>query len=328
MHAALRSPAFALSLLAARRCAARPRRSSAASRPTAASAAPKSRCSSPAPGLADAQEILFYEPGITVTHLEAAGANAVKTKLTIAPDCRLGLAPAARPHGQRASASCARSASARCRRSRRSSRTTTSPQPQTIALDTTVNGVADNEDVDYFAVEAKKGRADHGRGRRHAAGQHVLRSLRRDPGREAVRAGPLATTRRWSGRTASARSSPRRTARTSSRSAKRRSPATASCLYRLHVGRFPRPTAVLPSGGKPGETLDVHWLGDVLASEAEKITLPADGSSSVRRVRPRRPRHLAHRPMPFRLSDLTNVLEVEPNNGLAEGHRRSPRRSP
>src|SRR5690242_672048 len=39
--------------------------------------------------LADAQEILFYSPGITVTGLEAAD-GAVKTKLSIAGDCRLG----------------------------------------------------------------------------------------------------------------------------------------------------------------------------------------------------------------------------------------------
>ena len=39
--------------------------------------------------LADAQEILFYSPGIAVTGLEAAD-NAVKTKLAIAADCRLG----------------------------------------------------------------------------------------------------------------------------------------------------------------------------------------------------------------------------------------------
>ena len=36
----------------------------------------------------------------------------------------------------------------------------------------------------------QEGGADHGRGRRAAAGQHVLRSLRRDSRRRAVRAGP------------------------------------------------------------------------------------------------------------------------------------------
>ena len=30
-------------------------------------------------------------------------------------------------------------------------------KPQSIAMNVTVNGVADNEDIDYYAVEAKKG---------------------------------------------------------------------------------------------------------------------------------------------------------------------------
>ena len=39
--------------------------------------------------LADAQEILFYTPGISVKSLEGTD-GAVKTKLAIAADCRLG----------------------------------------------------------------------------------------------------------------------------------------------------------------------------------------------------------------------------------------------
>ena len=35
-----------------------------------------------------------------------------------------------------------------------------------------------------------------------------------------------------------------------------------ACQYRLHVGTFPRPTAVVPAGGKPGEELEVTFLGD------------------------------------------------------------------
>jgi hypothetical protein len=42
--------------------------------------------------LADAQEIMFYEPGITVASLTPdAGGGSVKAKLNIAADCRLGL---------------------------------------------------------------------------------------------------------------------------------------------------------------------------------------------------------------------------------------------
>ena len=38
----------------------------------------------------------------------------------------------------------------------------------------------------------------------------------------------------------------------------------ANCLYRLHVGNFPRPTATVPAGGKVGETVAVRWIGDVM----------------------------------------------------------------
>ncbi len=37
---------------------------------------------------------------------------------------------------------------------------------------------------------------------------------------------------------------------------------SAECRYRLHVGTFPRPLAVCPYGGKPGQVLDGRWLGD------------------------------------------------------------------
>ncbi len=47
------------------------------------------------------------------------------------------------------------------------------------------------------------------------------------------------------------------------------------CLYRLHVGNFPRATAVMPAGGKPGETLAVRWIGDPAGEATTTVTLPA-----------------------------------------------------
>src|SRR3954470_16944857 len=41
--------------------------------------------------LADAKQVLFYQPGIETTRLEAAGDGQVKVRFKIAPDCRLGL---------------------------------------------------------------------------------------------------------------------------------------------------------------------------------------------------------------------------------------------
>lgn len=50
--------------------------------------------------------------------------------------------------------------------------------------------------------------------------------------------------------------------------------------YRLHIGTFPRPTGVFPMGGKPGETIDFTFLGDPAGPFQQKITLPLEESAS------------------------------------------------
>ena len=55
-----------------------------------------------------------------------------------------------------------------------------------------------------------------------------------------------------------------------------------ACLYRLHVGNFPRATAVMPAGGKPGETLAVRWIGDAAGETTTTVTLPAAPRARVR----------------------------------------------
>ena len=107
--------------------------------------------------LADAQEILFYEPGITVTSLEPdPKGGAVKTKLSIAPDCRLGM------HKLRIRTATGISnlrtfAVGALPETKEVEPNNDFAQPQKIELDTVVVGVADNEDVDYYTIEAKKG---------------------------------------------------------------------------------------------------------------------------------------------------------------------------
>src|SRR5688572_5598075 len=106
--------------------------------------------------LADAQEILFYQPGITVKELKAANANNVVAKVAIAPDARLGeyelrirtasgishlrtfyvgLLPQlaeAEPNNEFST-------------------------PQKVELNHTITGTVENEDVDYYFVDAKQG---------------------------------------------------------------------------------------------------------------------------------------------------------------------------
>lgn len=106
--------------------------------------------------LNDAEEILFYEPGFEVLEIKAADANNIDVKVRIAPDCALG----------------EHTAQVRTRSGISDYRTffvgalpvveekepnTDFAAPQAITLNVTVSGTVDNEDVDYFVVEAKKG---------------------------------------------------------------------------------------------------------------------------------------------------------------------------
>ncbi|HVW02081.1 MAG TPA: peptidase, partial [Planctomycetaceae bacterium] len=106
--------------------------------------------------LDDAREIMFYEPGITVTKLEVVNPQSVKAMLNIAPDCQLGA------HRLRVRTATGLSdlrplfvgALPQVVEKEPNSEFKT---PQPVPMNVTVAGVADNEDVDYFVVEAKKG---------------------------------------------------------------------------------------------------------------------------------------------------------------------------
>ena len=50
------------------------------------------------------------------------------------------------------------------------------------------------------------------------------------------------------------------------------------CQYRLHIGTFPRPKAVFPSGGKPGELIDFTFIGDPSGPIKQSITLPVSAN--------------------------------------------------
>ena len=83
--------------------------------------------------------------------------------------------------------------------------------------------------------------------------------------------------------------------------------------YRLHVGKFPRPTAVIPAGGKPGETLAVTYLGDPAGPFTREVTLPAEPDERFGLIA--EDEHgVAPSQTGFRISDLQNVVEQEPNN--------------
>jgi hypothetical protein len=270
--------------------------------------------------LADAQEILLYYPGIKVVQLEAVNENTVKTKLQIAPECRLGI------HAVRVRTATGIS-------NLRTFNVGALPEvaevepnnefatPQKINLDSTVNGFVNNEDVDYFLVEAKKG-------------ERITAEI------EGIRLGntffdpylAILDAKRfelascddaalvWQDAVASI-VAPEDGAyiiqvRESAFG------GNGACTYRLHVGRFPRPTAAIPAGGKPGEAVNLRWLGDALGERAEPFTVPAATAPAALLAEPfglfaKDDKGLAPSPNVFLISELANVMEVEPNEAAA-----------
>jgi hypothetical protein len=86
--------------------------------------------------------------------------------------------------------------------------------------------------------------------------------------------------------------------------------------YRLHLGTFPRPLAVMPPGAAPGQKLRVHFIGDVAGITSRVITIPKSGDFFALRLRDKQ--GVSPTAIPFRISRLSNNSELEPNNGFGQ----------
>ena len=90
-----------------------------------------------------------------------------------------------------------------------------------------------------------------------------------------------------------------------------------NCEYRVNIGTFPRPRAVFPTGAKPGETVEFKFIGDPAGDFTETVTIPADAGGRF----PLFPaRDGLHVPSPhwIKISTLAAHNEAEPNNGTKE----------
>ena len=228
--------------------------------------------------LGDAQEVFAYGPGITVGQPEVVSPTQVKVKATVAADCRpgehafrvrtatgvsdlrtfwVGLLPTAdeaEPNNE-------------------------FDKPQLVSLNTTIHGGIGGEDQDFFAVECKKG-------------QRLAVEI------EAMRLGggmfdpyvAILDAKRFE--LATSDDHPR-LGQDGACAIKvpedgryviqvRESAYGAGNAYRLHVGTFPAPAAVTPAGGRPGEELEVRFLGDPLGEIKQKVKLPAEADPDYR----------------------------------------------
>ncbi|RMG01308.1 MAG: peptidase [Planctomycetota bacterium] len=265
--------------------------------------------------LADAEDLFFYEPGIVLEEIVEKNASRVRCRLKLADDCPLG------EHGVRV-----RTASGISNLMTfhvgpypivdEEEPNNDFAEPQPIESNVTVHGVVVEEDVDYFAVQAKAGErlnveiegvrlgltffdpavAILDRGRFVLASSDDTPLARQDAACGIVV--PKDDTYIIQVRESSFRGS-------------------NQCRYRLHVGRFPRPTAVFPPGGKSGETLHVRYLGDPAGAWEGDLSLPNDVADTWKHF-PEQDGLFAPSPLYLRVNDLPNVVEQEPNDAVGQ----------
>lgn len=257
------------------------------------------------------QEAIFYRTGIEVQHLESAGDNKVKLKLALAEDCPLGI------HGLRVRTSTGLSNLmtfhvGALKEIQEEEPNNLFDQPQQIPLGVVVNGLVKREDVDYFAVEASEGE-------RISIEIEGLRLGRTffdpaisvlDDRRFEVARSDDATLLRQDAFCSFVAERAGRYVIEVRETAYRGDDAST---YRLHVGRFPRPTAVYPPGGTPGEEMAVAWIDETAELGRESVRLP-ETATNAHELFAQNEQGVSPSGIPVRVSPFPRVLEVEPND--------------
>ena len=261
--------------------------------------------------LGDALEILFYQPGISASQVEKVDANHAKALVKIDPTAALGLVDLRVRTATGVSELRTFSVGA-LKETVEVEPNDEFLKPQKIEFGSVVNGVARSEDVDYYAFEAKKGdriTAEVEGTRLGIALFDPYVAIMDSKRFELASSDDAALI--WQDGFASVVAPADGTYLVQVRESAYA--GTDACLYRLHVGNFPRPTATVPAGGKFGETLDVKLIGDVLGDKTVKVTLPAEQKREFGIVATD-DKGTAPYSNAFRLSPFGNVIEAEPNN--------------
>ena len=264
--------------------------------------------------LADAVDVMFHTPGISLVSLTAAEAGKVTATLHIDENCALGI------HGMRIRTKTGVSNLELFSVGNLPERKEVEPnslpaEAEAIEANLTLNGTVTSEDVDYYAINLTVGQ----RIAVEVEGLRLGPSLF-DPklrlfgpaGHEHVAEDDTQLMKQDAAFVYTATEEGRHLVAISEASYG----GSNSAHYRLHIGNFPRPLSVTPLGGAPGSELAVKWLGDAGLTD-QIIKVPADQEGTVG-VEAKLDTGSAPTNQPFRVSTLPGVLEVEPNNAIAE----------
>jgi hypothetical protein len=265
--------------------------------------------------LGDAQDVFLYEPGITVSKLDAKDPKKLKARVTIAPDAALG------EHTLRVRTATGISPLRTFYVGalpvvEEKEPNTEFDKPQKIGLNVTIAGVIQNEDVDYFAMDLKKGQrvTAEVEGLRLATGATTIFDpfiaildakrfeVASDDDSALLVQDPVVSYVAEEDGTYIIQ------LRESSYG------GDGNCQYRLHVGTFPRPRAVFPPGGQEGAEQTVQYLGDVGGTFEQTIKLPDKTLTSFMPLFAQRDGLQSPSGNRFRVVPFGNVIEAEPND--------------
>ena len=265
--------------------------------------------------LADAQEVLAYYPGIAVKKMEVVNDATLKVTATIAADCRLG------EHAFRVRTATGVSELRTFWVGALPVVEEVEPnsdfdKPQPIPLNVTVHGVVQTEDVDYFVVECKKGQrlSVEVEGMRLGVAFFDPYVAILDSKRFELATGDDSPLTGQDGGCSVVIPADGKYIVQIRESAYG---GNGACQYRLHIGNFPRPTAVVPAGGKPGEELEVTFLGDPSGPIKQKVKVPADDANGQWRLHCQTAEGVSPTGFKFRIGNLPNAIETGTNVSAA-----------
>ncbi|WP_193213057.1 PPC domain-containing protein [Luteolibacter marinus] len=264
------------------------------------------------------QELLAYEPGIEVRSIAIENDKHATARIFIQPDAPLG------EHEFRLRTS----GGVSFLRSffvgqfptvNEADPNDTPAQAQRIELNTTVQGVAKTEDVDYYVCSLKKGQ-------RFTAEVEAMRLGRTMFDAYVAIVDPRGFEIASCDDTALLRTDPfvstiipedgdycvlvREAAYE----------GNDSCQYRLNIGTFPRPRAVFPPGAKPGESVEFKFIGDPAGDFTGNITIPANADGRFP-LYPSRDGLSVPSPVWITVSPRESIAESEPNSNPKQATR-------
>lgn len=220
-------------------------------------------------GLSDLESVLLFEDGIEVVDVSAGGDDRATIVLRIRDDCALGahmlMLVTKRGMTRAKTFHVGPLRSVPCEENN-----ATPEAAQTVELDTTIDGRIRAEETDWFAFEATGGEVV----RVEVEGIR-LADQDFDPELEVLAPDGSALVR--ADDSALGRLDPIVAFRCEVAGTYRIGlhdltfGGSASTSYRLHVGTFPRPTGVVPAGGRPGEALAVQLVGDARPGTAQLV---------------------------------------------------------